>query len=91
LYGFYALEAAVEAASLHLGTPLKKTHGSRVNAAAELHRRHGLPDVSGLLRDLNETRKSMAYGEVAGVVLDAEDVASDIENYIALVGGLLHG
>ncbi len=41
-----------------------------------------------LLRDLNETRKSEAYGEVAAPNLDAEDVACEIELYIAAVEAL---
>ena len=60
LYGFYALEAAVEAACLHLGIPTRKAHWARVEAAELLHRDYDLANVSDLLRDLNETRKSEA-------------------------------
>ena len=59
LYGFYALEAAVEAAALHVELPARKAHWARVDAAQELHTKLGLPDVSDLLRDLNESRKSV--------------------------------
>lgn len=89
LYGFYALEAAVEAASLNLGLTVQKAHWARVDAAATLHERHGLDDVSDLLRDLNETRKSEAYGDVEAPELDAEDVAYEIESYIDAVAQLL--
>ncbi len=89
LYGFYALEAAVEAASLHFGITVQKSHWVRVEAAETLHRQHGLPDVSVLLRDLNEARKSEAYGDVQAPDLDAEVVASEIESFIDRVRGLL--
>jgi hypothetical protein len=89
LYGFYALEAAVEAASLHKGMTVRKNHAERVKAAETLHQLHGLPDVSGLLVDLNERRKSEAYGDVDAPDLDAEDVASEIESYIDLVEQML--
>lgn len=84
-YGFYALEAAVEAASLHYGMNVQKAHWARVEAAKTLHRQHGLPDVSELLRDLNEARKSEAYGDVPAPELDAEHVASEIESFIDTV------
>lgn len=89
LYGFYALEAAVEAACLHLGIATQKAHWARVEAARVLHQAHGLADVSELLRDLNETRKSEAYGDVQAPELDAEDVATDIELYVEAVATLL--
>ena len=89
LYGFYALEAAVEAACLHLGMTVQKAHWARVEAAETLHDQLGLQDVSDLLRDLNETRKSEAYGDVEAPELDAEDVASRIELYIDSVAELL--
>lgn len=89
LYGFYALEAAVEAACLHHGMKVRKTHWDRVQAAETLHDQQGLEDVSDLLRDLNETRKSEAYGDVEAPALDAEDVASQIELYIESVAELL--
>jgi len=89
LYGFYALEAAVEAACLHRGMTVQKAHWARVEAAETLHDQLGLQDVSDLLRDLNETRKSEAYGDVEAPELDAEDVASRIELYIDSVAELL--
>ena len=46
-------------------------------------------DVSDLLRDLNEARKSVAYGDIGLPELDAEDVASRIEAYIESVSALI--
>jgi len=51
--------------------------------------KHGLPDVEQLLRDLNEARKSAAYGDVPTPDLNAEDVASAIERYVDAVAELV--
>lgn len=79
LYGFYCLEAAVEAASLHLLSRSSRKHWEKVDIAAELYRKKGLPDVMDLLRDLNDARKAAAYGDVEAPDLNAEDVATQIE------------
>lgn len=79
LYGFYCLEAAVEAAALHCGLRTSKRHWEKVDLAADLHAKHGLPDVSELLRDLNEARKSAAYDDVERPELEAEEIAVSIE------------
>ena len=50
---------------------------------------HGLDDVADLLRDLNETRKSESYGDVAAPELDAEETALQIETYVEAVRTLL--
>lgn len=73
LYGFYCLEAAVLAAEAHFGRTPPRTHVAKTSAAAALHSNHDLPDVTDLLRQLNEARKSEAYGDVARPDLDAED------------------
>lgn len=89
LYGFYALENAVVAAADHLGVKWQTTHPSKVAAASELHSKHGLPDVSRLLTQLNTLRKSEAYGEVAPPPsMTATDVATQVENFIDSVGRL---
>ena len=88
LYGFYALEAAVDCACLHLGKSIDKVHWSRVDAARKLSV-HGLDDVSDLLRELNEGRKSVAYGDVDLPDLDAEAVAIRIEEYVDSVSELV--
>jgi hypothetical protein len=68
---------------------VQKAHWARADAAKVLHSQYGLPDVSELLRDLNEARKSVAYGDVDAPDLDAEDVASDIESFIDAVEKLM--
>ena len=88
LYGFYALEAAVDCARLHFGASIDKKHWTRVTAARELSR-HGLDDVSDLLRDLNEGRKSVAYGDVDLPELDAEAVAVRIKEYVDTISKLV--
>ena len=89
LYGFYCLEAAVEAAALHLGMKTTKRHWEKANVARELHRRYRIPDVSNLLRDLNDARKAVAYGDVEAPELDGEYVANEIENYVEAVQELV--
>jgi hypothetical protein len=88
----YALEATVLAAAVHAKQPVKKTHWDKRDLAEKLHATHGLPDVCGLLDELNEARKAAAYGDVkfpAG--LDAEDVATAVEEYVEAVAVLIEG
>jgi len=89
LYGFYCLEAAVQAAALRFGLESSKTHWKKVDTASELHQRHGLPDVTQLLIDLNTARKAVAYGDVRAPELDAESIASEIEEYVDAVAAAL--
>jgi hypothetical protein len=89
-YGLYAIEAAVVAAALHLRLPLQRNHWSKADAARELSKSHGLPEVAELMKDLNDVRKSEAYGDMSAQRhLDAEDVAREIEEYIDAVAVLL--
>lgn len=88
LYGFYALEAAVDCACLHFGESPRKEHWSRIDDARRLHG-HGLDDVSDLLRDLNDGRKSVAYGDVDLPDLGAEEIAAKIEEYVNSVSDLV--
>lgn len=67
----------------------EKAHWARAQAAEELASRVDLADVSALLRDLNEARKSEAYGDVASPDLDASEIASRIEAYVEAVERLL--
>ena len=85
IYGFYCLEAAVEAAALHVQVKTKKLHWQKANAARDLHERHGLPDLADLLVALNDTRKSVVYGDVVASEIDEEDVVIAIENYVEAV------
>ena len=88
LYGFYCLEAAVEAAALHFGLHTSKKHWEKVDLASQLHRERGLPDITDLLRDLNEARKAAAYGDVERPALDPADIATQIEQYVDSVAAL---
>lgn len=88
-YGFHALENAVDAACLHLGRPIQRTHPARPEAALWLHATHDFEDVSSLLRDLNETRKSESYGDVEAPELDAQETAAEIETFVEAIHALL--
>lgn len=88
-YGFHALENSVDAACLHLGIHLQKSHVARQEAAEQLHEQHGFDDVSELLHDLNETRKSESYGDVEAPELDPADIAARVEAYVDRVRELL--
>lgn len=89
LYGFYCLEAAVEAAALQLGLRTSKKHWEKADLAEDIHKRAGLPDIGDLLRDLNEARKAAAYGDMERPDLDAEDIAYQIEEYVNAVEALI--
>lgn len=90
--GLYALEAAVVAAGLHLGYVTQRTHWKKADVAEDLAKKHGLPDIVQLMRDLNEVRKSEAYGDIATPPnLDPEDVAREVEEYVDAVDELFRG
>jgi len=89
MYGFYCLENAVSAAATHAKVTFAKTHPSRAEAARQLAARHGLPDVSSLLVQLNDARKSVAYGDIAMPHLDPEDIASEIAEYVGAIEAFL--
>jgi len=89
LHGFYCLEAAVEAAALHFGLRTSKKHWEKVDLAKDLHNKKGLPDIGDLLRDLNDARKAAAYGDMDRPDLDAEDIASQIEEYVDAAAALI--
>jgi hypothetical protein len=89
-YGLYALEAATVAAGLHLGNAPKRTHWNKAELARDLARNEGLPDIAALMGDLNEVRKSEAYGDIASPpMLDPRDVAREVEAYVNAVDALL--
>ncbi len=89
LYGFYCLEAAVEAAALHVGLGSSNIHSEKADIAARLARKADLPDVSSLLIDLNNSRKAVAYGDVTPPELDPQNVAAEISEYVDAVASLL--
>ncbi len=88
-YGFYCLEAAVVAAATYKRLPVKRTHPEKVRVARDLARSDGLPDITDLLSDLNTARKATAYGDVQLPALDAEDLATRIEEYVNAVESFL--
>lgn len=86
VWSFYALENAVVAAAETLGVEWQPSHPSKVKVARELHDQHHLPDVASLLIELNELRKSQAYGELTqSPTMSAEDFVVEIETFIDLV------
>ena len=91
IYGLYCLEDAVDAAAMYAGLTTSKRHWEKADAAGELHEKYGLPHVVQLLRDLNEARKAAAYGDVPDPGLNAEYVATAIEQYVEAVAALLEG
>ena len=90
-YGFHALENALDAACLHLGIGMTANHRVRQEAAHSMHLEHGMDDVSELLGDLNETRKSESYGDVVAPELDAEETVNRIAAYVEAVEALVGG
>lgn len=85
IYGFYCLEAAVMAVAAEDGTPVAKNHPAKASAAQTLASKHSLPDISGLLTQLNIARKAEAYGDCPMPSLVAEDVARVVEEYVSAV------
>ncbi len=82
-YGLYCLEALVRAATLKDGGTPNTSHWGKVNQAKDLLKTHGLPDIEDLLRDLNDMRKAIAYGDIQfdESEYDAKDISTQIEEY----------
>jgi hypothetical protein len=76
---------------MQVGMTTSKKHWGKADIAVELNKKHGLPDIEHLLRNLNDARKAAAYGDVPAPRLNAEDVASEIKQYVAAVARLLEG
>lgn len=89
IYGFYCLENAVDAAALHLGFDVIPHHHRRLEAAQRMAQEHRLPDVTELLKDLNDARKYTAYGDTGHPSLNAEVLATLIEEYVDKVQELI--
>ena len=79
----------MDAACLHVGLGTARSHPARAEAAAALASNYGLPDVSELLRDLNELRKHESYGDVDAPELGAEEIAASLEAYLDSVAALV--
>ena len=89
LYGFYCLENALVAAAIHAGIVTQESHPAKASAAQQLAASHRLPDISGLLVELNDARKAEAYGDVARPELDPEHLARTLEQYLEAVEAML--
>ena len=89
-YGLYCLEACIVTAALHLEQPCPRSHFGKADTAEILSQEHGLPEIGGLLIDLNTMRKHQAYGDTeAPEGMDPQDTADTIEAYVATVQALL--
>ncbi len=89
-YGLYCLEACIVAAALDLDRARPRSHRTKVDMAELLHADHGLPDIGGLLVDLNEVRKREAYGDIdAPEDMAPEETAAAVEEYVDAVRRLL--
>jgi hypothetical protein len=90
-YGLYCLEALVRAAALKSGETPVRTHYGKIEQAANLSRKHGLPDIAELLQDLNVARKATAYGdeEFDTSLYDAEQMTRQIKEYYEKVSAFL--
>lgn len=71
-----------------LGREPRRDTGRKLTSP-KICKTHGLPDVGQLLNDLNDARKSAAYGDVPAPELNAEVVASEIERYVDAVAELV--
>jgi hypothetical protein len=89
IYGFYCLEAAVKAAAEHVGLKVSTNHAQKAVLAKDLAKKHGLPDVSELLSDLNQARKATGYGDVVLPMLDSDELLAKLEEFVTAVGQLL--
>lgn len=91
-YGLYCLEALVRAALLKFKYKPSTSHWQKAQEAEMLHGKHGLPDISDLMSQLNSARKASAYGdsEFDEEEYDAEDIATSIEEYFDNVRTLLN-
>lgn len=89
IFGFYCLENAIDPAAEHFGIPIAPNHFKRVERAEILASVHGLADVGELLVQLNIARKNAAYGDTELPDLDAEVLASSIEEFVDSVEALI--
>jgi hypothetical protein len=85
VWSFWALENAITAAAIHADVAIEKQHWAKAEAARKLHKQVGLEDVSDLLRDLNDARKSTAYGDTAEPELVTTEVLAVLAAYIDAV------
>jgi hypothetical protein len=87
-YSLYCLEAALMGAAGAVKLRVAATHWDKGARAEELHKNHGLPDVSELLGNLNLGRKAEAYGDIeydAEDELDEDKIIAEVEAYFEAV------
>lgn len=90
IYGLYTFENAVQAAAEHLSISWQPTHASQMQVAKLLAEKHGLPDVTDVLKDLNSMRLYSAYGDRRFTNrFDSEDIASQAEGFVDAVRELV--
>src|SRR5205085_2205675 len=82
VWSFWGLENAIKAAALHAKIEFVKQHWSKEKAARKLAKDHALADVSELLSDLNDGRKSAAYGDTEEPDRDPGDVLEEFREYV---------
>ena len=91
---FYAYENALVAAATALGARWTKNHHEKANLARKLFDENKLKtDVSDLLRDLNDLRKDVSYGEPGKDLADMnlEEIVSNLETFLGEVDDLITG
>jgi uncharacterized protein (UPF0332 family) len=89
---FYAYENAISAAIVAVGRARTKKHHEKALLAKKLFDEQRLKtDVSDTLRELNEVRKDVQYGEAGGLLAgyDLESMVNDLESFVQEVEALI--
>ncbi len=89
VWSFWGLENTIMAAAAHAGIMSIKQHWAKGEAARRLAGQFGLTDVSALLRDLNDGRKSAAYGDTEAPDIAPGDVLIQFRGYVEEVAEFL--
>jgi hypothetical protein len=89
VWSFWGLENAIKAAASHVGIEFVKQHWSAGKAARKLAKDHGLPDVEDLLADLNDGRKSAAYGDTDEPDMEPDEVIKQFKDYVERVAAFI--
>ncbi len=76
-------------AAAHLGWEIPRQHWTKVEVSERLEEELDFESIARLLADLNDLRKSEAYGDVPPPEdMDAEDIAATVESYVESVAAL---
>jgi len=89
---FYSYENALVAAATALGVRWTKNHYQKADLARKLFDDNKVKtDVSDLLRDLNDLRKDVSYGEPGKELADTdlEELVSNLETFLGDVDDLI--